>query len=128
MSAFTGSLDVRHLDADWRIWELIEPLVYEVGYLGSGRTIIVPVGFQTDGASVPRFLWWCLSPTGPWLRAAALHDFLCRSIAAGAPHPEAPTRRAADAVFLEAMAVLGVPRLVRTLMWAAVRAYSILAA
>jgi len=43
--------------------------------LPGGLRIIVPRGFITDGASIPRLLWWLISPFGPLLEGAILHDF-----------------------------------------------------
>lgn len=40
-----------------------------------GTKVIVPTGFITDGASIPRWLWWLISPFGPLLEGALLHDF-----------------------------------------------------
>jgi hypothetical protein len=121
MSSFTGPLTLTHLDADWRQWRLEQPFVYEVGFLGSGRVISVPVGFVTDGASVPRPLWSLLPAWGRYSRAAVIHDYLCVLLNSGTPHAEAGTRRKADAVFYEAMKVCGVGGVVRFVMWAAVR-------
>ncbi|MEX0752777.1 MAG: DUF1353 domain-containing protein, partial [Xanthobacteraceae bacterium] len=55
-------------------------------------------------------------------RAATLHDFLCARIAGGG-RAQALERKAADAIFLEAMRASGVNRAVRSAMWAAVRLY-----
>lgn len=41
----------------------------------AGLLITVPKGFITDGASIPRLLWPLLSPFGPLLEGAILHDF-----------------------------------------------------
>ena len=123
VSSFTKRLTLTHLDADWRRWELRRPLVYEVGAEGSGRRIVVPRGFQTDGASIPRPLWALLPAWGRYSRAAVVHDHLYACLRQGTPHQEAPTRRAADAVFLEAMRVCGVSRPIAWLMWAAVRLF-----
>lgn len=49
-------------------WRLI------ADYHISGHTI--PAGFESDGATVPRFLWWYVPPTGPYLPAVLIHDFL----------------------------------------------------
>ena len=121
MSAFTGRLTLTHLDADWRRWRLRHAMTYEVGAEGSGRTITVPRGFTTDGASIPQFLWGILPAWGRYSRAALIHDYGYACLREGRPHPEMPTRRAADAVFHEAMLVCGVSRPVAWLMWAAVR-------
>lgn len=43
--------------------------------LPGGLQIIVPKGFVTDGASIPRLLWWLISPFGPLLEGGILHDF-----------------------------------------------------
>lgn len=120
-SAFTGALTVTELDADWRLWRLEQPLTYEVGAPGSGRAITVPAGFVTDGASVPRFLWWLLPTWGRYSRAAVIHDHLCVLIDNGTPHPLAPTRRAADAIFFDAMGALGVGLITRWTLWLGVR-------
>jgi hypothetical protein len=34
----------------------------------------MPAGFETDGASVPRLLWWLFPPIGRYLLAALVHD------------------------------------------------------
>lgn len=115
-----------HMDANWREWRLEQPFFYEAGSLGSGRVISVPVGFVTDGASVPRPLWWLLPAWGRYSRAALIHDFLCVQLNANTPHVEATTRRLADAIFYEAMGVCGTKWLVRNMMWLAVRLAAIL--
>jgi len=51
-------------------------LSWEIGCKGSGLWVEVPAGFLFD-VSVPRGLWWAMSPHDPkYLRAAALHDYL----------------------------------------------------
>ena len=50
-----------------RTFILHEPLHYEGG--------TVPIGFVTDGASIPRSLWWAFSPTGRAFGAAIIHDY-----------------------------------------------------
>lgn len=78
--------------------------------------IVVPAGFETDGASVPRVFWNVLPPLeGDYAAAAVLHDYLYRE-------PGNLSRADSDAVFREAMGVLGVGWLTRWTMWSAVRA------
>ena len=96
---------------------------YEVGELGSGVFVDVPIGFDTDGASIPRFLWAILPTWGRYSRAAVVHDYLYRMLRESTPHPAAPSRKKADGIFLEAMAVLGVSRLVRYVIWGPVRLF-----
>lgn len=38
--------------------------------------VVVPAGFVTDGASVPRPLWPLFPPTGRYFAAAVVHDWL----------------------------------------------------
>lgn len=38
--------------------------------------IVVPEGFITDFASIPRFLWSIYPPTGRYQEAAVIHDWL----------------------------------------------------
>ena len=126
MSAFTGPLRIEEVDIDREEFRLLDPLVYELGALGSGRVLLVPPGFVSDGASVPTPFRLVLPRWGRWRRPAILHDYACALLHEGRPHAEAPDRRAADALFLEAMAVAKVPLLVRLGLWAAVRLYWIL--
>ncbi len=51
---------------------LLEDFVVEMCH---GLDIICPAGFVIDGASVPRFLWPIIEPTGTLLEGAVLHDF-----------------------------------------------------
>lgn len=77
--------------------------------------IVVPAGFKTDGASIPRLLWPVFGhPFERYAAAAVLHDSLYRI--------KTMSRAEADRIFLEAMAVLGVPKWKRNLMYAGVRA------
>lgn len=133
-SPFTAALRISSLDADCRVWRLDEPLVYEVGSLGSGRRIIVPAGFVTDGASIPRVLQGVLPAWGRWSRAAVIHDYLCRMLELESVRADlcgrrqrqdaAALRAQADAIFHEALIVSGVSRPLAYVMWLAVRASS----
>jgi hypothetical protein len=118
MNGFTGNLDLRHGDlGNWSRWTLLAPLTYT----GSTGAITAPEGMVTDGASIPRWLWWLLSPTGRWLAAAVIHDMGCDLVDRGTPHPLMPTRKEADRVFHEAMRSVGTNRATAWGMWAAVR-------
>ena len=121
MSAFTGSLSITEIDVDLEIWELNQPLVYEVGHLGSGRFITVPAGFRSDGASIPGLVSWFLPRWGRYRRAAIIHDYLCIRLRQGRPHEFAPTRKVADQIFLETLKVSGVNWPVRSVLYTGVR-------
>lgn len=80
---------------------------------------VVPMGFQTDGASIPRLFWFLVgSPFTPEvIEGATLHDYLYST-------PDADTtRREADDVFHSFMRQRGVGRLRARLMWLAVRLF-----
>jgi hypothetical protein len=42
------------------------------------RDIIVPAGFEFDGASTPRIFWNIIPPFKGTKRAACIHDWLCK--------------------------------------------------
>jgi hypothetical protein len=66
--------DVRPF-GDSRDFILLDDLSYQIG--DSGLEIVVPRGFVTDFASIPRSLWsFGLSPHGRYSRAAVIHDYL----------------------------------------------------
>ena len=94
-------------------WEVLEPLTYR----GRRDTFVVPAGFCTDFASVPRVVVWLFPRFGRYTLAAVLHDWLTDvGIAAGAI-----SARDADGVFRRVMRELGVPPVRRWLMWCGVR-------
>lgn len=96
--------------------ELLKPLEYHVGDADSSEVIIVPVGYVTDFASVPRGLWNVFPPLGPWARAAIVHDYICDTEALRAIY----SSKDAAKIFKEAMEVLGVPAWKRQIMYQAV--------
>jgi hypothetical protein len=60
--------------ADGKHWMLTEPLAYKPS--GSNVALVVPAGFVTDFASLPRALCSLLPPAGKYLAAVIIHDFL----------------------------------------------------
>jgi len=114
MSSFTTPLFVEHLDG--KNWKVIESFIYHVGEKGSDNIIIIPSGFVTDFASIPRFAWSIIGhPAGKYGKAAVVHDYLYRN--------KIGSRKQADDVFLEAMDVLGVSKVKRYTMYYSVRAF-----
>lgn len=89
---------------------LVTPLVAHV----NGRHVEVPKGFITDGASVPAIFWPVIShPLSPSsLRAAILHDYLCRE--------RLLPSKAVHWAFYEALLADGCARVRAWLMWLAV--------
>lgn len=78
-------------------------------------TLVVPAGFKTDLASIPRFFWRILPPFGKYDKAAVVHDFLYQVA------PFDFTRKQADDVLFEACGVLGVSRAQCNTIYAGVR-------
>jgi len=104
--------DIATADFGEKWARLTSPLRY---VSSSDRLFVVPAGFATDFASIPRLLWTLVgSPAaGRYRRAAVLHDYL---------YAQADTvgvsRKEADRVFLEAMMVSGVhPARAKTLYY-----------
>lgn len=128
MSSFTKPLRVEAVDE--RNWKLLEEFDYYIGELDSDEYVSVPVGYETDFATIPQIFWSIIPPWGKYGKAAVIHDFLCTDgyyfrVVDGAKLQVPVTRKEADDIFLEAMTVLGVDEVTRTAMYAAVRAYAI---
>ena len=92
------------------------PLVYYSKQLRD--CVCVPSGFQSDGASVPKFLWDRMPPFGKYLEAAIVHDFYCTL---GRDGRSPIGFRQAAKIFREAMAACGVGWYRRNIMYQAVR-------
>lgn len=104
MSRFTDALLVSPL-ADGKTWVVMRPFGYEVGTEGTG--------------DIPRALWIFLPKWGTYGNATVIHDWLyCE---------QRRLRAEADAIFRQAMAVLGVRTVVKHLMYWAVRSFGWLA-
>ena len=114
-------LATRELDVDLETWVLLENLVWEVGDEGTGIEIVVPAGYVTDGATVPKPLSYLIARWGRYRRAAALHDQLCQWIREGSPSLFCPTRWWADQYFWDACAACGVSMPMRWLLYLGVR-------
>lgn len=112
---FTSFLDARLIDDTANEgqgeWSLLAPL----GFISKeGNEYVVPAGFTTDYASVPRrpiayLLTGCTAH-----RPSILHDWLIRT--------EQCPREEADLLFLEAMESINMPEWRINLMYNAVRA------
>jgi hypothetical protein len=104
-------------------WRVAEDFRVEV----LGERLLVPAGFETDLASVPRGLWWLVAPFELGTVAPVVHDYLYRH--GGRPVvgwlPPRPwySRAAVDLLFLEIMEATGVPEWRRRTAYAGVRAF-----
>jgi Protein of unknown function (DUF1353) len=97
--------------ADGRDWVLMRPLSYDIP--AAGQHGIVPQGFVTDFASIPRGLWSALPPYERYGPAAIVHDYLYWT--------QRCTREQADMAFREAMRESGVPAWKREGIYEAVK-------
>lgn len=105
--AFLTDLDVRAVPQGYR---LLAPLTYYSAHLD--KLITVPDGFVTDFASIPAPGRILISGHGQDRWAAVVHDYL---------YSIKHDRKQADAVFLEALELMGVNLIKRRLMYRAVR-------
>jgi hypothetical protein len=115
MSRFTALLLVTPLN-DGRSWVIVtDDFRYDVGFEGSGDSVTVPLAMFTDFASVPRPIWLFVAPWGTHGHAAVIHD--------AGYYLQHRARADYDRIFREAMEVLNVGRVKRTLMYWAVRSF-----
>lgn len=113
-----GLVALRH--AHGRTYEVEEEFSYVTR---SGQLLTVPIGFLTDGGSVPRALWWLYPPFGSDCdEAYVLHDFAYA-------HPErwSMNRGQADALMREVLEVKGFRPTGRFAVWGGVRMFGWLA-
>ena len=94
-------VDVHQSDEFGNVYTLRERL--EIRW--NGKLLTVPVGFKSDGASVPRFFWRAVFPPGDnrALRAAFAHDYVYRM------HPDGWTKAEADQMFYDLLIADGIP-------------------
>jgi rhodanese-related sulfurtransferase len=113
MSHFPTKLELEYIDG--KNWLIKEPFVFEVGKSDLQLIITVPIGAETDGASIPKVFRGILSPFDEQTDGAVVHDYLYRS--------GKSSRFLADALFYEGMRAQGVKAWKATVMWLAVRLF-----
>lgn len=122
---FESQLELRHRPGHHR-WEVIKPLRYRhytrtpalpSGYYPpASQLIVVPVGYLSDLASVPRLARRLVDSQSPTTRRpAVLHDYLYTDLT------HRFTKFEADRMFYDALLEEGTPPLLAWLMWKAVR-------
>jgi len=125
-------------------FRVVAPWVYCWEHQGVKRRLTVPIGFEHDGASVPRFLWSILglTPAGLVSAAALAHDCLYRHggrLPPGWLHEQLPgasgwadayligtgyyCRQEADLLFARLCREAGVPKLRRRLAYLGLRVF-----
>lgn len=89
-----------------RKYKIVEPIQY--------KDVIVPSGYMTNGADIPRVFWWLYEPNcSDFLPAVILHDYLC----------DKEEYKKADRYFAEALELLEVRAIDRFLLINAVKLY-----
>jgi len=78
--------------------------------------VLIPEGYETNGASVPRLFWEILSPFTEGFRAALVHDFRYTN-------SKELTRKETDKEFFNNLKKCGVNNIRRSLVWIAVRTF-----
>lgn len=99
---------------EWKTWVLEREAIWDDG---DGIRVVVPVGFMTDFASIPRaFRWWQTGSVGPQRVAAYFHDWLYSS-------QNILDRRQSDDTFRKVMQMAGGKGFFfrRWIMWGALR-------
>lgn len=109
---FLSALELRHVPGG-DTWKVIQPLQYRDR---RGRLLLVPVGYRTDLASVPRLAWRIVPRDhGPARRPAVLHDHIYTD------QTHRFSKAEADRIFYEALLDEGVGPVLAWLMYTAVR-------
>ncbi len=108
MSSFLTELDTRIIAPSRvkgrQIYMLLQDFVVDSNLMGR---IIVPAGFKTDFASIPRAAFWYIDPEDPCiLFASVVHDYLYSMVGKLVDGREF-TREQADRVLVEFMALSG---------------------
>ncbi|OUT06889.1 DUF1353 domain-containing protein [Campylobacter concisus] len=87
------------------------------------RDIVIPKGYITDGASVPRIFWSIFPPNkAEYLSAAIVHDYLTDIVI----EKKSITFRSADNTFKEMLIDLNVNKIEVTVLYWSVRLYHLL--
>jgi hypothetical protein len=123
MSNFTSTLIVSPLP-DGKTWVIRSPFEFKGKLEVDPKVkfvVNVPVGFETDFASVPRVLWWIFSPWDDYGNAAVIHDWLYWD------QNKNLTRKESDDIFLEGMKQLNVASYKQFCLYHAVRLFGWLA-
>lgn len=113
------------------LYETLPGFRYYIGSENSNEYVDVETGFLTDGATVPRALWWLLPPIDEYSQATTLHDKLCRTYAItrvvnGVATEVKISRKRIDEILKEAMEVLEVTPWKKEAIMLGVNAYRVL--
>lgn len=109
-------------DIDGDTWIVCAPFKYFSSLLKG--VVIVPIGTETDLASIPPFIRWFIPKSGKYNKAAVLHDAGYRGKLVTASGDRIHLiKPLADLLFLEAAELVGVNRYLRDIMYNSVRIF-----
>jgi len=114
------------LGADF--WRVMAPLSFFFTWKGVAYSVDIPMGYLTDGASVPKPFHPLVGPWGSHGPAAIAHDIMCEYLKIwdiSRTRMVDISRKDADDIFNEIMKVCGVDDEKRALIYAAVRTYAV---
>lgn len=117
-SCWVADLLVAPATSSMRRWKLMRDFPVHIRVGVRVQSVVVPKGFVTDFASVPRILHAVFPPMGKYGAAALVHDYL-RVETLVSP-------KEADKLFYSIMVRHGVKSWKARIMYAAVRLYAIL--
>ena len=95
----------------------------ELAHFCSYGNVMVPAGFVSDLASIPRVFWRIAPPWDAHCVAAVVHDFIYVTGHCGGATQRPFTRKQADLLFLHMMEQAGVGWAKRHAMYRAVRMF-----
>jgi hypothetical protein len=104
--------EILSVDLSDRPCQLLSDFQYIPKSMDGPPVIVVPAGYRTDFASVPRFFWRIFPPMGRYTYAAVIHDWLCDE--------KIESNKYAAEIFLECMEALGVSKWRRLTMYKSV--------
>lgn len=116
MSGFTQNYVCVKIYRYGEMPELTESLSY---YVDDNYVIVIPKGFKTDFASIPRIFWNIIAPIGKWTLPSVLHDYLYSE-----GYRLGISRKQADKIFYQAMRKSFVAPITANIMWACVRLFA----
>lgn len=94
---------------DKHLYEVVRRYTVDLNCCGR---VVVPSGYKTNGADIPRLLWRLFPPNSPeYMPAVVVHDYLC-DIADEATNKDERKRAflEADLAFREILERLGLPK------------------
>lgn len=99
--------------------QLTKDLVYQYPEDAGYSEFVIPKGFKTDFASIPRIFWNIIAPIGKHTLPSVLHDYLYEYGSS-----MGISRKKADKIFYDAMIESHVARITANVMWFCVRMFA----